>query len=288
LNRSSDSGTFHIGEGRARLESTAKIDVLHVPCVILSIARVVGCASVVTTSDISTVRALAPSGKLRVGLYPGTPTSIVGDPASGNARGVGFDLGRALAQRAGIPFEPVVFSKNAEVLASAKSGTLDMVFTNATPARSNDLDFSPTILQVELGYIVPADSAIHGLDGIDRDGMRIGVTAGSTSDATLSRELRNAKIVRTSSLKDAIAMLSMGELDAFATNKPTLFEMSDALPGSRVLDGRWGLENFAIGIPKGREAAMPLLRAFVVEAKSTGMIARAVERAGLRGALTAN
>ena len=55
-------------------------------------------------------------------------------------------------------------------------------------------------------------------------------------------------------------------------------------PGSRVLDGRWGLESFAIGIPKGREAAMPLVRAFVSDAKTNGAVARAVERAGLQRA----
>jgi polar amino acid transport system substrate-binding protein len=133
-------------------------------------------------------QALAPTGKLRVGLYPGTPTSIIGDPASGNAKGVGFELGRALAQRAGIPFEPVVFPNNAEVLAAAKAGSVDMVFTNATPARRKDLDFSPTALQVEQGYLVPAGSAIRALDQIDRAGVRVGVSEGSTSEATLSRE----------------------------------------------------------------------------------------------------
>jgi polar amino acid transport system substrate-binding protein len=47
-------------------------------------------------------------------------------------------------------------------------------------------------------------------------------------------------------------MLSQGRLNAFATNKAILFEMSDSLPGSRVLDGRWGVEHLAIAIPKNR------------------------------------
>ena len=52
-------------------------------------------------------------GKLRVGLYAGTPTSIIGgEPASANAKGVGFDLGRALAERAGVAYEPVVLPNN--------------------------------------------------------------------------------------------------------------------------------------------------------------------------------
>ena len=258
--------------------------VLHV--VLLAVALLTGCASSSPAQNPAAARALAPTGKLRVGLYPGTPTSIIGDPASSNAKGVGFELGRKLAQRAGVPFEPVVFAKNADVLAAAKSGSVDMVFTNATPARRNDLDFSPTVLQIEQGYLVPAGSSIRALDEIDRAGVRVGVSEGSTSEGTLSRELRNATVVRTPSLEAATDMLATGKLEAFATNKATLFEMSEALPGSRVLDGRWGLESFAIGIPKGRQAAMPLISGFVIDAKAIGTVARAVTRAELRGTVS--
>jgi polar amino acid transport system substrate-binding protein len=66
--------------------------VLH--AVVLSLAVLSGCTSISAPRDPAATQALAPTGKLRVGLYPGTPTSILGDPASGNAKGVGFDLGR--------------------------------------------------------------------------------------------------------------------------------------------------------------------------------------------------
>lgn len=250
---------------------------------LVSLVLLAGCGSLTTAPNSSSVQALAPAGKLRVGLYPGTPTSIIGEPASGTAKGVGFDLGRELAQRAGLPYEPVVFPNNAEVFAAAKAGSVDMVFTNATPVRRNDLDFSPTVLQVEQGYLVPAGSAIRALDEIDRAGVRVGVAEGSTSEATLSRALRNATVVRTPSLKTAIDMLAAGKLEAFATNKAALFEMADGLPGSRVLEGRWGLESFAIGIPKGRAAALHLVSQFVGDARANGIVARAIERAGLRG-----
>jgi len=83
-------------------------------------------------------------------------------------------------------------------------------------------------------------------------------------------------------------MLATGKLEAFATNKATLFEMSDALPGSRVLAGRWGLESFAIGIPKGREAALRLVTRLVADARADGAVTRAVQRAGLRGTVLPN
>jgi polar amino acid transport system substrate-binding protein len=259
---------------------------LHVA--VLWLAVLPGCANLSAPPSTATMQALAPTGKLRVGLYPGTPTSILDDPASGNAKGVGYDLGRELARRAGVPFEAVVFSKNAEVLAAARSGAVDMVFTNATPARRQDLDFSPTVLQVEQGYLVPAGSAIRTLEAIDRAGARVGVSEGSTSEATLARAFHNATLVRTPSLKAAIAMLATGQLEAFATNKATLFDMADELPGSRVLEGSWGLESFAIGIPKGRELALPLVTTFVGEAKADGAVARAIKRAGLRGAVVSD
>jgi len=59
--------------------------------------------------------------------------------------------------------------------------------------------------------------------------------------------------------------------------------MSDQMPGARVLGGRWGVENIALAIPKGREAAMGYLRSFVEEAQTRGLLAQVVERAGLRG-----
>lgn len=254
----------------------------------IKLATLASCATVAPTPNPAAVEALAPTGKLRVGLYPGTPTSMVGDPAVGTAKGIGFDLGRELARRAGVPFEPIVYPKNADVLAAGRSGAVDMVFTNATPARMKDMDFSPTVLRVEQGYLVPAGSGIRALVEVDHVGIRVGVSEGSTSETTLSREFRNATVVRTPSLKAAVAMLATGKLDTFATNKATLFEMSDDLPGSRVLEGRWGLESFAIGIPKGREAAMPLVSRFVADAQAEGLVTRAVERAGLRGTVSAN
>jgi polar amino acid transport system substrate-binding protein len=82
-------------------------------------------------------------------------------------------------------------------------------------------------------------------------------------------------------------MLERHELDLFATNKPTLFQMSDQMPGARVLEGRWGVEHIAIAIPRGRETALEVVRRFVEDVQSSGLLAEAVERAGLRGLASA-
>ena len=67
--------------------------------------------------------------------------------------------------------------------------------------------------------------------------------------------LRQATVVPVANLDLARAMLTRGELSAFATNKGILNEMADRVAGARVLDGRWGEEHLAIAVPKARPAA---------------------------------
>jgi polar amino acid transport system substrate-binding protein len=237
-------------------------------------------------ADPDVQQILAPTGKLRVGLYPGTPTSILPDPQSGGPRGVGYDLGKEFARRLGIPYEPVVFAKNAEVLEAVKTAQVDMAFTNASAERAKDMDFGTPYIEIELGYLVSQKSAIATPADIDKPGVRVGVTKGSSSDGVLSRDLKSAEVVRAVTVGAAADMIAAGQLDAFATNKATLFEMAEKLPGAKVLDGHWGVERHAIAIPKGRDQGRAFVEEFTRDAKSEGLVKAAIARAGLRGATT--
>jgi polar amino acid transport system substrate-binding protein len=140
-------------------------------------------------------------------------------------------------------------------------------------------------LLIELGYLVPAGSPLTTSADIDQKGRRIGVTANSTSDATLSRDLKNAEVVRATTVGMGAELLAAGKIDAFATNKATLFEMAERVPGSRVLPGRWGEERHAIAFPKGREQGAAFIKDFTEQAVASGLVKSAIERAGLRGAM---
>lgn len=228
---------------------------------------------------------LAPTGKLRVGAYMGSPLSMVRDPKTGDMHGLSVDLGKALAQRLGVPFELVSFERIADVLDAMKAGAVDFTVSNASPARAQDVAFSPTLVSLELGYLVPATSPIMTAADVDRRGVRVGVTQGSTSERTLPKLLTNAAVVPATNLKVAMEMLAHNELDAFATNKAILFAMSDEIGGARVLEGRWGVEHIAAAVPKGNERALNYVRQFVEEARSSGLVMQAAQSAGLRGAV---
>lgn len=226
---------------------------------------------------------LAPTGTLRVGAYAGSPSSLVHDARTGESAGLAHDLGFALAERLGLPVQLVEFKRPMEVVEAIGAGQVDFTVTNASESRARIVDFTPPIVHLELGYLVPAGSPIAAIADVDRPGMRIGVTQGSTSQGTLGQQFRNATLVPAASLEQIKEMLRQRAIDAFATNKAILFELADEVPQSHVLDGRWGLERLAIAIPKGRPHALPVAAQFAQDMRASGRLQAMIARAGLRG-----
>jgi polar amino acid transport system substrate-binding protein len=230
---------------------------------------------------------LAPTGHLRIGVYAGSPTSMVTDPNTKQIHGVTYDLGREFAARLNVPVEYLQFQRIADVIDAIKEGKVDFTVTNATPVRAKDVGFSQVLLAIELGYLVPANSSITRTDQIDGPGIRIGVTKGGTSERVLSAKFKSAKFLPAESVPAAISALRNGELDVYATNKAILFQMLESLPGARILEGNWGQEHMAIAVPKGREAAQEVLDSFVRDVQSSGLLEKIETGAGLEGAVKA-
>jgi polar amino acid transport system substrate-binding protein len=66
-----------------------------------------------------------------------------------------------------------------------------------------------------------------------------------------------------------------------------LFNLSEKMAGSSVLDGHPGTDPHAMALPKGKDAGLAFARKFIADAKAGGLVARAIEHAGLRGVVIA-
>jgi polar amino acid transport system substrate-binding protein len=255
-------------------------------------AVLAGCSSGPATAPAQHVTApaevrelLAPTGRLRVGLYPGSPTSLVRTPGGDEMRGVTVDIGQEMARRLGVAVQYITYPRVAEVVAAVQAGEADVTITNATPARAALVTFTAPLLALELGYLALPGSKVNTLEAVDKPGVRIGVSQGSSSQATLGGLYRHATLVPAPNLQAAAQLLRSGQIDAFATNKAILFELADGLPEARVLPGRWGMEHLALATPKGRERAGPWMARFARDMAEQGHVTRAAERAGLRGSV---
>lgn len=250
--------------------------------VVWALLFVAGCASVPSVPPA--VRgALAPMGKLRVGLILSNEVLVMKDPRTGDLRGVTVDLGKALAQRLGVPFEPVGYVNPGALVRSFGANERDIAFLAFDPARAQQVDFSTPYMEVDNTYLVAANSKVRAVELADQAGVTIAVPERSAPDLFLSRTLKAAKVLRVPGGPDAaIEALKSGKADAYAENAHNLSLYAERLPGARVLEGRYTVIQHAIATPKGKTAASEYVKRFVEEAKADGTVAEAIRAAGLR------
>lgn len=226
---------------------------------------------------------LAPTGKLRVGINYGNPVLATRDPASGDLRGVAVDLALELGRRSGVPVELVGYEAAGKMVEGLQTGAWDAAFLAVDPGRTGEISFTAPYIEIEGTYLVPAGSPLRAIADVDREGVRIGLAAKSAYDLFLSRSLQRAQLVRAPDPNAAFELLVAGKVEALAGVKQTLATNAGKLPGSRVVDGRFMAIHQALGMPKGRAAGAKYLREFIEDVKASGLVARAIEKAGIRG-----
>jgi polar amino acid transport system substrate-binding protein len=226
------------------------------------------------------------TGKIRVGVGL-VPTFAIKDPVTGEFRGIAIDLARALAARLGVEVLPVEYPSPPNVLDGLKTNAWDIGFLGIDPARLALADFSSPYLQVDSTYLLPAGSSIRNVADADRPGVRIAVSRNSVEDSALIGMLKQAEIVRVDTVSAGFEVLRAGKADVFAVPRPTALQFWARLPGSRVLEDRFYAVFHGIAVAKGQAGRLAYVSQFIEEAKASGVVQRALERAGLRGAQVA-
>lgn len=233
--------------------------------------------------SFSVVSDLAPTGKLRVGINYGNPVLATRDPTSGALSGVAVDLGHELGKRVRVPVELVPFDSAGKMFEAVKASAWDVAFLAIDPGRADQIDFTGPYIEIEGTYLVPAGSPLHAIADVDREGMRIGISSGSAYDLFLSRNMEHAELIRAPDPNGAFQLILAGKVDVVAGVRQHLLANVKKLPGSRVLDGRFMAIQQALGIVKGRDAGAKYLREFIEDVKASGLVACAIEKAGVRG-----
>lgn len=226
---------------------------------------------------------LVRAGKLRAGVGVVAPHWAVKDPGTGELRGVAVDVARALATRLGIELVVVEYPSPPAVLDGLKTGAWDVGFLAIDPARAAVVEFSPAYLQIDATYLTPNGSSIRNITDADQPGLRIAVTRKSVEEIVLSRSLKRAELRGVDSISEGFDLLRAGNADALAAPRPALLPLSARLPGSHVLEDRFHIAFGAMAVPKGQTGRLAYIAEFIEEAKASGAVQRAIERAGVPG-----
>ena len=229
------------------------------------------------------VKELIPTGKLRFGVAfaPKMSALFVIKDAGGSPRGVTVDLGNELAQRLGVPIEFMVAPNTGVLTDALASAAIDVAFMPVDEERKKRLEFGPAYCLVESTYMVTAASGIRTLAEVDRPGVRVVGIANTTTIRAAGRSLINTTPIAATSIDDAVAMLRAGQADAFALGRDSLPSFVAEFPGSHIVDGGFQQTGIAIAVPKGHPEALAYVTKFIEDAKASGSVRRAMDRAGM-------
>jgi polar amino acid transport system substrate-binding protein len=241
----------------------------------------------VPSIDPSIVKAFTPTGVLRASINLGNAV-LAGRDAAGNPSGTSVDLARAFAARLGVEVQLVPFDKAAASVDCVTQEKADIGFFAIDPKRGEGITFTPPYVLIEGAYLVRADSALTDNDQVDRPGTRIVVGGGSAYDLYLSREIKNAELIRTATSQAVVDTFLDQNIDVAAGVRQQLELDMQRRPGLRLLPGRFMVIRQAMGCPPSRgPAAAAALSEFVLEMCASGFVADALARHGIEGAAVA-
>lgn len=233
-------------------------------------------------------KAFTPTGKLRASINLGNPILANKHPQTGEPVGVSIDLARAFAKQLGVDIDLVVFDAAGKSVEAVRNEQADIGFFAIDPLRGEGISFTAPYVLIEGAYLVPNSSPIRANEEVDRPGIRVTVGKGSAYDLYLTRELKQAEIVRAPTSPTVVDVFVAQMLEVAAGVKQQLEADQQRFAGYRLLPGRFMVIQQAMGTPKSRGAeAAAYLAQFVEAMKATGFVADALHRHGIQGASVA-
>jgi polar amino acid transport system substrate-binding protein len=222
---------------------------------------------------------LAPGGTLRAAINVGNAV-LAARPAPGATEptGISVDLARELASRLGARVQLIVFDSAGKVVEAGAARGWDIAFVALDPARAAEINQSPPYVQIEGAYLVRNESKIKANDQVDVKGNRVVVAQNSAYDLYLTRNLKQAQIVRTPTSATVVDTMLKENYEVGAGVKQALENDARRLPGVRLLPGRFMVINQAMASQRGKEAGARYVREFIEEMKASGFVAKAIER----------
>jgi polar amino acid transport system substrate-binding protein len=181
-----------------------------------------------------------------------------------------------------------VFDTAAKSVDAVSNEQADIGFFAVDPKRGEHIVFTAPYVLIEGAYLVRASSPLQANEEVDRNGTRVVVGQGSAYDLYLTRELKNATILRASSSPAVVPHFLDHGSEVAAGVKQQLEEDAKRIGGLRLLPGRFMVIQQAMGCPRSRgpEAAQ-VLAAFVEDMKASGFVQQALARHGIQGASVA-
>lgn len=242
------------------------------------------------TAQISAdlAKEIAPTGTLRAVINYGNPILARKDSATDTPMGVSVDLAQALAKQLSVPLTLIPVESAGKSVEAVTQGQADIGFFAIDPVRGKGIAFTPPYVLIEGSYLVKQGSPLTNNAEVDQTKHTVVVGKGSAYDLFLTRELKEAQLVRAPTSPLVVPFFLNGTYDVAAGVKQQLESDARKTEGLRLLPGRFMVIEQAMGQPNHvSKRAQETLANFVNEMKSNGFVRDSLLRHHIEGATIA-
>lgn len=233
----------------------------------------------------SALDAIQKRGSIRVGwavVYP----SMYRDPKQQNALvGTSAEIVQELAASMGVKLE-LVEDNWSTLIAGLQSNKFDITIPSLaiTLPRALAVTYSKPVTQSPVVLMVKKDVAekYKSWQEMDKPDVRITLTLGSDADMFVTRQMKNAQIIRVRAAPDSIAQMLTGRADAQVISTASFPTISAEHKDFVLLAGPpIGYSKISIAMKGGEYRLREWIDYFIDEIQSTGLLLTILKKYGL-------
>ena len=232
------------------------------------------------------IASLAPHGILRAGINMSNFLLVNQTDANGQPDGVSPAMARALAAELNLELKLIPYEGPGDVADAASRDEWDIANIALEAERAVVIDFSPAYCEIQATYLTPPGSSITGMEQVDMPGNRIAVKARSAYDLWLTRNIKQATLVRAATLDESFERFRDENLEVLAGLRPKLIEQQALMAGSVLFETSFMAVQQCIGCPVGKTLAANFIQHFVQQSKESGLVAELIARYEVQGRLS--
>ncbi len=232
------------------------------------------------------IASLAPHGILRAGINMSNFLLVNQTDADGQPDGVSPAMARALAAELDLELKLIAYKGPGDVADAASRDEWDIANIALEAERAVVIDFSPAYCEIQATYLTPPGSSITAMEQVDIAGNRIAVKARSAYDLWLTRNIKQATLVRAATLDESFERFRDENLEVLAGLRPKLIEQQALMAGSVLFETSFMAVQQCIGCPVGKTLAANFIQHFVQQSKESGLVAELIARYEVQGRLS--
>ena len=223
--------------------------------------------------------ALAPHGKLRVGVNMANFLLVSGTTDDGAPSGLSPDIAHHIAGLLSVPCELVPFAGPGQLADAIADDVWDLANIAVEPERAETIAFSDPYVLIDANFLTRKDSSIRTNSDVDKDNVTIMLYGRSAYDLWLSDHYLKPRYLRVETIDLSHQRFKDGEGDVLASLKPKLLSELAGEGGEayRLITEPFTAIKQAVGMRPNHPEALAFINVVIAHLLASGFIANALK-----------